>query len=226
MKIAILQTGHLPDDLAGETSDYDRIFIDMLDGHGFGFDAYAVVDGIFPEGADAADGWLITGSRHGVYEDHPWIGPLERLIRDIHTRGLPLIGICFGHQIIAQALGGKVEKYPGGWAVGNTEYRLGEKVLALNAWHQDQVTELPEGARVLGGNAFCENAVLAYGDSIWSIQPHPEFTARFLEGLIKTRGPGVVPDARLAAAKSRLKLPDNNADIAAHMAAFFKKERA
>ena len=118
MKIGILQTGHSPEDLFGPFGDYDGMFRDMLDGNGFEFQTWAVVDGVLPDGADEADAWLITGSKHGAYEDHAWIPPLEELIREINARKQPLAGICFGHQIIAQALGGKVEKYPGGWAIG------------------------------------------------------------------------------------------------------------
>lgn len=226
MKIGILQTGHVPDTLVEENGDYDQIFSNMLGGHGFTFQGYDVEGMVFPSSATDADGWLITGSRHGAYEDHPWIAPLEDLIRDIHTRGVPLIGVCFGHQIIAQALGGKVEKYADGWAVGHTEYQTDSGTLALNAWHQDQVTQLPDGARVLARNGFCDNAIVAYGDTIWTVQPHPEFTAKYLGGLIDTRGPGLVPDPILKTASDHLDTPNNNSDMATHMAEFFKKERA
>ncbi len=226
MKIGILQAGHAPEALIETTGDYGEIFTKMLADADLTFRIWSVVDGEFPGGADAADGWLITGSRHGAYEDHPWIAPLEDLIRDIHTRALPLIGVCFGHQIIAQALGGKVEKYPGGWCVGLTEYSLDGQTLMVNAWHQDQVTRRPAGARVLAGTDFCENAILAYGDTIWTIQPHPEISTEFIDGLIRARGRGLVPDALLDDALARLDQPNNNADIAALMIAFFKKERA
>lgn len=225
MKLGILQTGRAPEALMDQTGDYDGFFRTLLAGHGFDFVTYAVLDGVLPASAEDADVWLITGSRHGVYEDHAWIPPLEALIRDIHARKQPLVGICFGHQIIAKALGGTVAKYDGGWSVGATEYDWGGKPLVLNAWHQDQIVTRPSSAKVAATSPFCENAVLTYGDHIWTVQAHPEFTADFIDALIRTRGRGVVPDALLAAASERLSTPTDNALIADEIAAFFKKPR-
>jgi GMP synthase (glutamine-hydrolysing) len=223
MKIGILQTGHSPDEVRGALGDYSDMFARLLGGHGFDFVTFNVVDGEFPAGPEDADGWLITGSKHGAYEDHPWIPPLEDLIRAIRDAGKPLIGVCFGHQIIAQALGGKVEKFAGGWAVGPTNYDFGDEIMTLNAWHQDQVTVLPEGAKVLASNDFCANAALAYGDTILTIQPHPEFGKPLLDGLITHRAPGVVPADQIAAARDKLDAPLDSARFADRMAAFFKR---
>ncbi|WP_299962893.1 type 1 glutamine amidotransferase [uncultured Roseobacter sp.] len=225
MKIGILITGHPPDTMT-EGGLYDAYFARLLTGHGFTFEDWSVCDGVFPEDVSAADGWLITGSKHGAYEDHPWIPPLEDFIRAVHAAGKPMIGVCFGHQIIAQAMGGRVEKFAGGWVVGCTEYDMDGETIAVNAWHQDQVVEAPAGARVFASNAGCQNAGLLYGDLIWTIQPHPEYDASFIDGLIRTRGKGVVPDALLAAATDRLDQPADRPKMAEMMAAFFKKERA
>lgn len=223
MKIGILQTGHSPDEVRGALGDYSDMFARLLGGRGFDFVTFNVVDGEFPAGPDDADGWLITGSKHGAYEDHPWIPPLEALIRAIRDSGKPLIGVCFGHQIIAQALGGKVEKFDGGWAVGPTEYDFNGDTLTLNAWHQDQVTELPPDATVIGTNDFCRYAALAYKDRAFTVQPHPEFNSGFIDGLINTRGKGVVPQDLLDAAEARLTTGTNEGTIATRIAAFFKE---
>ena len=225
MHIGILETGLAPDDLRARFGSYPDFFARLLGPHGFDFTTHSVVGMDFPDSVHDADGWLITGSRHGVYEDHPFIPPLEALIRQAVAEAVPVVGVCFGHQIIARALGGRVEKYAGGWAVGPQEYDFEGASLRLNAWHQDQVVEPPEGAEVIATHPFCSYAGLRYGDRAWSVQAHPEFDDAFLAGLIATRGRGVVPDDRLDAALERLDGSGDSDAIATRIAAFFRQPR-
>jgi len=222
MKIGILQTGHSPEGLLASHGDYDSIFAALLATQGLDAEAFPVVDGIFPADIDTCDGWLITGSRFGAYEDHDWIPPLEDLLRRAYAAGIPIVGICFGHQILAQALGGKVEKFAGGWSVGPTAYEFEGRSVTLNAWHQDQVTEIPAEAKVIGRSAFCENAMLAYGDTAFSVQAHPEYSHEFIKGLADTRGRGLVPDALLEQLEANLDLPLDQVMFAERIGQFFK----
>lgn len=203
------------------------MFARLLTPYGYSFEVWNVVDMEFPDSPEDADAWLLTGSKHGAYEDHQFIAPLEHLIRDIHASGRRMLGICFGHQIIAQALGGKVEKYAGGWAVGRTEYdipALGQ--IHLNAWHQDQVTKLPEGAEVIGSNDFCANAALVYGDRILTIQPHPELSPTIIFDYLAARGDDpAYPQDMIAAALGENAKPTDDAQFAALMAAFLEHGR-
>jgi len=221
MRIGILQPGHAPDEVRGALGDYADMFERLLAGHGFTFLRWDVVDEVFPEGPDAADAWLITGSRHGVYEDHAWLPRLEELVRDLVASGKPLVGVCFGHQVIAKALGGTVVKFDGGWAVGRQVYDFGDAKLALNAWHQDQVIDLPPDTTVIASNDFCENAALVIGTNVLTIQPHPEFTADMIAGLLEHRA-GTVPDALKAQARARLADATANAELGRRMADFLR----
>ncbi len=225
MLIGILQTGHAPDALIGRSGDYADMFQRLLADQGLTFRTYSVVDMEFPESVEDCEGWLMTGSRHGAYEDHPFIPPLEDFIREAYAKAIPIVGICFGHQMLAQALGGKVEKFANGWSVGPQVYRFGDDQLTLNAWHQDQVTIRPADAEVIAGSTFCENAALVYGDRAFSVQAHPEFDSSFVADLIETRGRGVVPDALLDEAKGKLAQQIDQPALARQIADFFKKPR-
>jgi GMP synthase-like glutamine amidotransferase len=225
MLIGILQTGQAPADLRDRSGDYPDMFKRLLAGHGLEFRSWHVEGMEFPESVHDADGWLITGSRHGVYEDHPFIPRLEAFIREAYAAHVPMVGICFGHQMIAQALGGKVEKFEGGWAVGPQDYDFDGDHLTLNAWHQDQVVAPPDGATVIASNDFCRYAGFRYDDRALTVQPHPEFSDDFLTGLMETRGKGLVPEPLMEQARDRLGQPSSSSAMAGRVADFFKQPR-
>jgi GMP synthase (glutamine-hydrolysing) len=124
MRIGILETGEVNPALRPVHGTYPEMFARLLDGHGFEFRTWSVLNGELPRAVDEADGWLITGSRFGAYEDHAWIAPLEGFIREVAAARRPMAGICFGHQIMAQALGGAVARSDKGWGIGRQVYRL------------------------------------------------------------------------------------------------------
>ena len=225
MKIGILQTGHAPDELQATLGDYDAIFGQLLETQGLSYQAFSVVDMVFPDSVTACDGWILTGSKYGTYEDQPFIAPLEDFIRKAYAADVPMVGVCFGHQIIAQALGGKVEKFKDGWAVGRTTYDWQGEAVVLNAWHQDQVVTRPADAQVVASNAFCENAALVYGKRAFTVQAHPEYTDQMIDVLATVRGPGLVPDPLLATAHANFGKPNANQKLAAMIAQFFRERR-
>ena len=144
-----------------------------------------------------------------------------------------MVGICFGHQIIAQALGGKVEKYTDGWSAGRVSYTLDPAVWGdgaidqtpLMAFHQDQVIEPPENSTTVGSTPFCRHAALIYDSRILTLQPHPEFDQPFVEELLKTRG-HVLPEDILNEAQQSLDEPIARESIATTLRHFLDKPAA
>lgn len=233
VRLGILQTGTVPDEMADEHADYNQLFVNLLGATEFDYRHWAVLDGELPDSTADADAWLITGSRFGAYEDHPWIPPLENFIRQIYAADQPLVGICFGHQVIAQALGGRVEKFSGGWSVGRVEYNLDESVFgaesmsssnqtALMAFHQDQVVKAPDSAVTVGSTDFCKHAALLYGNRALTIQPHPEFDSEYIGGLLDARR-AILPEEIVDMAAQTLALPIVREPLANTMRKFLKR---
>lgn len=227
MRIGILETGPVNAALRERFGGYPGMFERMLDGRGFSFRTWTVHEGEMPEGPHDADGWVVTGSKYGVYEDHAFIGPLEAFIRACREAGVPMAGICFGHQIMAQALGGRVEKAAVGWGVGRQEYVSadGAAVSAL-AFHQDQVLDPPAGAETLAGSGFCPHAALRYGDWGLSWQPHPEFSVDFVAALIEARTGAAFDEAFAAERAASLAAPTDGGAIAASIGDFLQNAMA
>ncbi|AXX97129.1 type 1 glutamine amidotransferase [Profundibacter amoris] len=227
MKIGLLICGHALAQVAEKHGDYAEWFKRLLGDYGFTFDTYYVVDMEFPKDVHDADGWLLSGSPHGAYEDHPFIPPLEDFVRKAYAEHIPMVGICFGHQLIAQALGGKVEKFDKGWAVGRHEYKFeGHGDIALNAWHQDQVMQVPKDAKVIASSDFCKYAGLVYGDRAYTIQPHPEFSNPVIsEYITLRRNPEIYDDDMMLQALEYARTDNDSDKLADEIAAFFKQPR-
>lgn len=202
-QIGVLVTGRLRPEVEARTpGGVEGVFERWLAGCGASIRLYDVIDGVFPEGVREADGWLVTGSPAAVYEDHGWIPPLEAFVRAAADHR-PVLGICFGHQLVAQAFGGRVVKSERGWGLGLHRYDVFEPqpwlgarpTLDLLAMHQDQVVEPPPGAKILAGNAHCPIAMLEIGARVLGVQGHPEFDPHFAGLLLEFRrenlGPGV-----------------------------------
>ena len=179
--------------------------------------------GEFPESIDKWDAFLVTGSPAGVYDDFDWIEPLRELIRTIAKSGKPLVGICFGHQIIADTLGGKAEKSGKGWGLGVREMNLRDTpafaeglggAFKLLYIHQDQVTEPPAGATVIAGDEFCPVAAYHVGGDILSFQGHPEFTRELLDALMEFREKLIGAEAVAQARETLNEKDDADATIA------------
>lgn len=225
MKIGILEAGMYPAAKPGGPADYGEMFAELLGGHGFTFRPYKLFDMEFPDSPEDCDAWLITGSRLGTYDDDPLIAPLEDLVRAIIAKRRQLLGICFGHQIIAQALGGEVRKWPGGWCLGITEYAGTDGPFRLNAFHQDQVTRLPRDAVLTASNETCANAGFRIGETVQTYQAHPEYTNPIFTAMVEKRRE-ILPSDRVAEAETKLdQFPDTEA-IVAEMVAHLKKGQA
>jgi len=231
-RITIIETGLVRERNRERHGSYPQMFQRMIraEDASIDFDVVSVVSGEPLPRPDTLQAILITGSAAGVYDGLDWIVPLEKFVRSAYAGQIPMVGVCFGHQLMAQALGGTVRKSEKGWGIGRHVYDVmpgngvidGDRI-AIAASHQDQVIEPPPGARTILFSAFTEHAGLLYGNgSALSVQPHPEFDAGFAHVCCELRE-GHAPDALVAEAKASLAEPVDNARLGGAITRFLTR---
>lgn len=197
------------------------------------FDVWAAKRGELPPEPDDYDGWVLTGSIASANDDLPWVQRLVALLRTLHERRAPMVGLCFGHQVIARALGGRVGRSPGGMRLGVATTRLrqlqpwmtpAQSEVTLFAAHQEQVLVPPPASRVLGGDDWAPVGALALGDHIFSTQYHPELSREFLRALVDERG-ALFPDEVVARARVQFEQPVDAALFMRWIAQFLERPR-
>lgn len=197
LSVALLECDHVNPDLRGIAGDYGEMFSELFGTHcpEVALDHIDVVGGAPLPELGVHDGIVISGSRQSVTDDLPWIHSLTQLVREAHLRTVPLVGICFGHQLIAHALGGRVERAAAGWGVGVHE----AIVTQARGWmdppipgfrmllsHQDQIAAIPPGATIIAASDHAPVAALEMG-SLLGFQGHPEFVADYADALMAQR---------------------------------------
>ncbi|HEY7440654.1 MAG TPA: type 1 glutamine amidotransferase [Acidimicrobiia bacterium] len=227
-RVGLLMVGHVPDASRHIAGDYPELFATLLRGHAVELVPYQIDEGSFPESVDECDAWLCSPSADSTFDALPWRADAEALLREIVARERPFVGICFGHQLMAQALGAEVSRSDLGWQLGVQDYDVLRRVpsvpdrlvtpLALIASHRDQVQSVPDGAALMARTEGCPIAGLAIGERAWTLQPHPEFTAALAGDILAGRGARlgneVVRDARAS-----LDRPTDSSVVAGWMAA-------
>ncbi len=230
LRIGLLLCDHLDDDVAAQVGDYTDLYPAVFSPAGMELTVFEAARGELPDDLDDYDGWIVSGSRHSTYDDEDWIHDLEELVRRIVADGGPLVGICFGHQLTAQALGGKVEPAAVGWGVGVKSF----EVVAPAPWmghvaemrllmsHRDQVTRLPGGAEVIATSDYCPVGAYRIGDRVFCVQGHPEFVPE-LSRILMERRRSIIGDEVVDEAMGTLDGPVDGARTVAWMADFFSR---
>ncbi len=236
LRIGILQCDHVADDLVDIHGDYQDMFTDLVHSHDDSIEVcvYDLTANLFPVDLNACDGYIITGSQFSAYDDKPWINKAKQLVSDLHQKQIPTIGICFGHQLVAESLGGKVEKAADkGWGVGvqnwslkATEEWMGNNTpenFSMRASHQDQVVQMPADSKLIAGSDFCPIAGFQTG-AMLTFQGHPEFSRHYAEALINKRVGRIGKDT-VDTAKTSLAKDVDSETVGAWMVDFIKQNK-
>lgn len=201
--VGLLVCDHVSPELIDEFGDYPEMFSELLRPQGLTLEMFDVISGELPESVDQCRAWMVTGSRYSVYDDEPWIETLKDFVSEIAESEGCYVGICFGHQMLAHALGGAVRRSERGWGVGVKSV----DVVATRDWmlpatgtyrilnsHADQVEALPEGGVLLAASEHCPIAMFEVGTRLLGIQGHPEFTPGYAETLLRRRRGSLIPE--------------------------------
>ena len=194
-RIGLLLVGHIDAGSLHVGGDYPELYQELLGDKGIEITTYRCDEGHMPDSLSEQDGWMCSPSRLSVYDDHAWLRDVESLLRDMVTKEVPYVGICFGHQLMAQALGATVRKADYGWGIGAKTYEIvapqpwmdSTDDIVLAASHQDQVQELPSDARLLASADYCPIGGMVIGERAWTLQVHPEFSPALADSLLATR---------------------------------------
>lgn len=237
MRVTIIETGRAPGRLSEDYPRYPDMFAALLANAdpAMRFDTVALVDGaVLPDPAQC-EAVVITGSPAGVYDQTPWMDPLRGFIREAFATRTPMVGVCFGHQIIADAMGGDVRKSEKGWGLGRHVYDVLDapgwmegagKTVSLSVSHQDQVITPPKGAVTLARSAHTEHAMLAYEAApVMTMQGHPEFSDLFVAALYSARRGKSLSDTQVDGAIASLASPVDSALVGKWMARFLRTAR-
>lgn len=228
-KVGILQTGSPPPPLQGQFGSYSAMVQELL-GPQHEFATFDVRVGELPRRADICDAYVITGSASGVYDGDSWIGALKDFVRDASGQSA-MVGICFGHQLMAEGFGGQVIKSPRGWGIGLHRYQVQERAawmddarsIAVPASHQDQIVKLPSDARVLGGSEFTPYGIVEYPERrAMSLQSHPEFSPEYAAALIELRRSSKYTPEQADRALATLREPNDRARVGGWLAQFLR----
>jgi len=240
MKLCILENDSLDPAVESLYQGYGAMFERLLRNAGASgqFDVFNTVRGEYPASFDDYDAVLLTGSRADAFSQEPWVLSLRQKVAQLLQQGKKLVGICFGHQLIALCLGARVGRAPQGWGVGRQRYQwLGQvaakdepapetkQEIALLASHQDQVFDLPQGAALLATSDYCPVAGFTVEGQVFCVQPHPEFVPEYSAFLLDKRRALLGEQTYRTAAQS-LQHGHDGLDVARRIVAFIEGRAA
>ncbi len=229
-RIGLLLVGHIDAGSLHIGGDYPELYAKLLQRHNIELTTYRCDEGQMPNALSDQEGWLCSPSRLSVYDDIAWLRDVEHLLRDIVATETPYVGICFGHQLMAQALGAVVKKSEYGWGIGRKDYEIhlaqpwmlpSAKQIRLAASHQDQVMSLPDGTQLLASSDYCPIGGMQIGERAWTLQVHPEFSPDLASSLLATRQQ-LFGQEKVVKALTTLQMPLDQELVAGWIAEFFK----